>query len=673
MPDQTIKIQFIIPLIVCFLGVNIYAAKVTENDTSVINELLRKGQNVHYSNPDSAIFYYQSIFDQAGSLQERFSDQISEMDSAYLETIIRSLNYTGNIFYYNDEYKRSEFYYQRSLELAKKSGLKEYEGKALFDIGYVHYMNSDYNTAEIYFSDAYRLFTETGNEYGKYDAQLASGLNHRRLGDFDQSDSCYRESLQIAAGFNDSLMISDTKINLGILLCEQGRLEEGIGLFEEALGYYERINNKRAVSTALLNIGVVMKMVREYDKALSYISKSAAIEEHLQQKSQLVVRYYNLADLYLEMGESDKAYEYCQKIQAVAGEIGSQPFISECNFLMGKYYFMKENYAKANDHFDKATTNAVSNNHKPLIANIYLWHARTSLKEGNLNSAIFLAQNAYLISSEMQLIIVQKETSKILAEAFEKTGKGKMALSWYKTFLDHSNSLSYANQHKEISRIEARYNYEKKEKENELLRDKASLQEQKLRNRNIISIALITGVILSFVIILLLIRKNRDSRLLFEQQQLLSLQHLEEIEGELDGKKRELASKMMFLNQKNELITGLIKRLQEIQHDPDNSNEELISIVNDLRIDAPQSNWKEFETQFTQVHPGFYQRLYEKHPALTSYEQRICAFLRMNLNTKEIASITGRSSKSIEVTRSRIRTKLHLKRDDNLSSFLAAV
>jgi DNA-binding CsgD family transcriptional regulator len=45
----------------------------------------------------------------------------------------------------------------------------------------------------------------------------------------------------------------------------------------------------------------------------------------------------------------------------------------------------------------------------------------------------------------------------------------------------------------------------------------------------------------------------------------------------------------------------------------------------------------------------------------------------MNLNTKEISAITGRSPKSIEVTRSRIRQKLNLKRDDNLSSFLAAV
>jgi len=71
--------------------------------------------------------------------------------------------------------------------------------------------------------------------------------------------------------------------------------------------------------------------------------------------------------------------------------------------------------------------------------------------------------------------------------------------------------------------------------------------------------------------------------------------------------------------------------------------------------------------------PVNYKRLYEKYPELTSYEQQICAFLRMNLYTKEIASITGRSEKSIEVTRSRIRKKLDLSRKDNLSNFLASV
>jgi tetratricopeptide (TPR) repeat protein len=642
-------------------------------DTASIARMLREGRKLHYSHPDSALFIYNQIIESFQKSKPAAPDEISKPDTGYLLNVINAYNYTGDIYYFNDEYTRSEYYYQRSLELALDAGLDDRAAWAMYDVGYVRYKSNDYHSAETYFANAYNVFARTGNQSGMFEAGNARGLNFRRLGNFDKADSCYRHCLGMAISLNDSLMIADVKVNLGILLCEKGELDEGIRMFEDALGHYEQINNKKSISLALLNIGVVMKMVEEYDKALAYISQSASIEELLQQKSQLVVRYYNLADLYLDMGELDHAFEYCQKIQSVANEIGSQPFQSECNFLLGKFYYLNNDLVKANDFLEEASDAASNSQHKPLLANIYLMHARTKLKAGEYRKAIELATRAYSLADETQLLMVRKDAAKVLAEAYEKVADHRESLSWYKTFLSHSDSLSYFNQLREISRIEARYNYEKKEKENELLRNRTSLQEQKLKNRSITTIALLSGVAMSLIIIVLLFKRNRDAKLLYEQQQLLNLQHLEEIEGELDGKKRELASKMLFLNQKNELITRLIKRLQEIQQSDDHSSEELISIVNELRVDAPQTNWKEFEMQFTQVHPGFYQRLYEKHPELTSYEQRICAFLRMNLNTKEISAITGRSAKSIEVTRSRIRTKLKLTRNDNLSSFLAAI
>jgi DNA-binding CsgD family transcriptional regulator len=283
------------------------------------------------------------------------------------------------------------------------------------------------------------------------------------------------------------------------------------------------------------------------------------------------------------------------------------------------------------------------------------------------------ARKAFDMAEELMIQAASKDVAMVLSQAYEKNGEPVEALFWHKQYQKLSDSLNYANQHKEITRIESKYNYDKKEKENELLRNRAFLQEQKLRSRNIMVLAFIIGFIFSIIIIILLVRRSRDARLLFQQQQMLNVKHLEELETELDGKNRELTSKMMFLNQKNDLISRLMRRLQEIRDSDENSSEEILSLVNELRSDSPQSSWKEFETQFVQVHPGFYQRLFEKHPALTSYEQRICAFLRMNLNTKEISSITGRSAKSIEVARSRIRTKLELNRNENLSSYLAAV
>ncbi len=673
MTNRSTIIFFILLVPGICLFINMSGMATTAADTALVNDWLRRGQQLHDSNPDSAIYYYRLIIEKADIQAKELSSSMSDLEKSYLETVIKALNYTGDIYYYDDEYNRSEPYFQKSLLYAGAAGMKDYSARALFDIGYIRYVNNDYAEAARLFEQSCSIYAETGNKNGMHNVRQACGLTYRRLGDYAKADSCYKECLEYALSQQDSLKLADTRINYGILWCEQGTLDEGINMFEEALSYYEHIGNGQAVSIALLNIGVVLKMVNEYDKALAYIKRSTEIEELQQQKSKLAVRYFNLADLYLDMEKTDKAYDYCMKIQSVDNDIGSHPFAAECDYLFGRYYYLKDDFPAAGGYFKVAAESARKTNDMPLITNIDLWHARTSLKDGNLRAAIALAQEAYKLADHLHLLMVQKETSELLSEAYEKTGDNKSALHWYKIFIIHSDSLSYFNQRQEISRIEAKYNYEKKEKENEMLRDKASLQEQRLRIRNVISIALVAVIILSIIIILLLNRRNKDAKLLYEQQQMLNLQHLEKIEGELDGKERELTSKMMFLNQKNELIGRLIKRLQEIQHSPDTSSEELVSIVNELRVDTPQSNWKEFETHFTQVHPGFYQRLYEKHPALTSYELRICAFLRMNLNTKEIAAITGRSPKSIEVARSRIRQKLNLKRDDNLSSFLAAV
>lgn len=643
-------------------------------DTTQVNKLLRKAKSLHYTNPDSAIYYYNLIDNDFKATEPGLDfENLTEIEKAYFETVIQSTNRRGNIHYYNDEYKRAEMYYQQSLKIARNANMTGFIGKALFDIAYIRYVNNDYTSAKKLFIEAYKYYAEADDQDGLFHVINACGLSEYHLGNFEAADSCYEKALDLAVRLNDSSYISDAKIHLGILYCEQQRLEEGIILFEEALAYYERMGNEEAVSDVLLNIGVVMKMVGEYDQALKYFLESTSIQEISQVKSQLVIRYYHLADLYLDMNENEKAFEYCQKTMAVAEEIASKPFVAECNYLMGKYYMREKDYNQAINHFKTALIAAEKSSDKTLIANINLWYANASVQLKNYNDVLKHASIAYQSAQELNLISVQKDASYTLFKTHEKIGNTKNALNWFEIYHNVSDSINYYDQQKEIKRIEARYNYEQKEQENELLRNKSSLQEIRLKNRTVTMFALALGILLSIVVIVLLINRIKYARALNREQQLLSLKKLDDLNNELGEKKRELASKMMFLNQKNELIGRIIDQLKEMQNAPDIPSKEINALVNELRSDAPQSNWKEFETQFVQVHPDFYKRLYSKHPDLTSYEQRLCAFLRMNLNTKEIASITGRSAKSIEVTRSRIRQKLKLSRKDNLSSFLASV
>ena len=83
--------------------------------------------------------------------------------------------------------------------------------------------------------------------------------------------------------------------------------------------------------------------------------------------------------------------------------------------------------------------------------------------------------------------------------------------------------------------------------------------------------------------------------------------------------------------------------------------------------------WQEFEIRFQEVHSTFYTKLQDQFPNLSPNELKLCAFLRLNMTTKDIASITYQSDTSIRMARFRMRKKLGLNQEENLVSFLTQI
>jgi DNA-binding CsgD family transcriptional regulator len=145
----------------------------------------------------------------------------------------------------------------------------------------------------------------------------------------------------------------------------------------------------------------------------------------------------------------------------------------------------------------------------------------------------------------------------------------------------------------------------------------------------------------------------------------------EKLSRDIDYKKKELASNMMYLIEKNEFITSIARKLVEIKPTAKKDNQKIIQkIINELKLNSSSKIWDEFELRFKEVHSDFYDALNEAFPDLTPNEIKICAFLRLNMSTKEISSITHQSVKSINMARFRLRKKLNVERDENLIAFL---
>ena len=86
-----------------------------------------------------------------------------------------------------------------------------------------------------------------------------------------------------------------------------------------------------------------------------------------------------------------------------------------------------------------------------------------------------------------------------------------------------------------------------------------------------------------------------------------------------------------------------------------------------------ENNWNNFKLHFENVHTGFFHRLNNQFPNLTPKDQKLCAYLRLNLSTKEIAQLLSITPASTEISRIRLRKKLCLTKDINLVSFISNI
>lgn len=139
----------------------------------------------------------------------------------------------------------------------------------------------------------------------------------------------------------------------------------------------------------------------------------------------------------------------------------------------------------------------------------------------------------------------------------------------------------------------------------------------------------------------------------------------------LESKKRELTSSALRIAQMNEMNNKILDDLDSLySYLNQQGRNEIKKIISKYKVDTLGSSWKEFEMRFESVYEDFYQVLAIRFPELTATDKKICAFLRMGLNSKEIAALTFQDSKSVDMARYRLRKKLEIQSNENLTDYL---
>jgi hypothetical protein len=132
----------------------------------------------------------------------------------------------------------------------------------------------------------------------------------------------------------------------------------------------------------------------------------------------------------------------------------------------------------------------------------------------------------------------------------------------------------------------------------------------------------------------------------------------------------------MTLIKKNEMLSEISSKLFQIDSETKhNETKEAIAKINqEIKKISDDKIWKEFSARFNEVHIGFYEKLLKMFPELSQNELRLCAFLRLNMTSKEISELTGQSSHSLEIARYRLRKTLGITNSkENLISFLTKI
>ena len=142
------------------------------------------------------------------------------------------------------------------------------------------------------------------------------------------------------------------------------------------------------------------------------------------------------------------------------------------------------------------------------------------------------------------------------------------------------------------------------------------------------------------------------------------------LQRDIENKNREAAIATMNLVKQNELLQQIKKRLLAKQDQEKNIKSVIRTIDQNLDTDE---NWNLFKEAFENADRDFFKKVKLIHPELTPNDLRVCAYLRLNLTTKEIASLLNISGRSVEVKRYRLRKKLNLERNQGLVEYILSL
>ncbi len=391
--------------------------------------------------------------------------------------------------------------------------------------------------------------------------------------------------------------------------------------------YYAQLNNdSMRIAASYSNIGMVLIEKNKYMEARRYYEKAYKISLALGNKTYAGNILVNLGNLYDKMGKLNKSKEYKLKALNIFKEIGNKFFMFKSERLLANEYIKNNELIRARRHMLNILKDTAS---VPLDEQILLFSSLTELYKSlkNTDSALYYHEvYSNLLLREQKLINHKATEELIIAHKTQQALKDRQLME-----------LKYETQNKRLI------------------------------------LSVIFSIILVIVIVLLVLILNQRKKLQIAKRKEIENENIL-LKEKIEFKNKELTINTMNIIRHSEFVSSLVPELKEFYKNANNKNKQLImNIVQKINVHNKTELWDDFFRTFTEVNSSFFDTLDEKFPSITVKERKLCALLKLEMSTKDIASITNTSTRGVETARLRLRKKLNLTSEDNLYVFLRQI
>ena len=447
-------------------------------------------------------------------------------------------------------------------------------------------------------------------------------------------------------------------------------------------------NSIAGQTTSLSNLGMIEIQLKNYESALVYFEKAIELNKESYDKgndgelklgvlSSYLNPHYLLADLYFKWGMLDLAMKQLSIIDALALPVYEQMNLesipSQDMGLRNLYRILGLAYnLKTIIYTDQNNFQASKDAHLFSVSVLKDWpiylsrsygnSARSYFKQDSLYKALEHIDSGLRVCQLKGLDIEELGLLQLKMELFEKSNLNKSAVDVAREILVKKSVIDDYKMSGIIESVEIK---------SELYRSRNELLDSK-RKQRILQIVIGVMMLLSGLLVI----SYRNSKRHSEQISIINKQENQITQVELKNKEAELVNLSTFALSKNDLLANIIKELD--YHITLLNNKEDQKSLKPLKKKIQNSiddgfDWESYKAQFTNVYPNFVEYLFSHNPEITNSDIKLCCYLKMNMNTKDIAQLFGLTVRAIENKRYRLRKKLNLETETSLMTFINGV